>query len=250
MKPLIILLALFLSACTFEQGEAPMTLDLQQKSASGFITPGTDEVVHFQLPYFLDPDGNKDPGTYVVQLSLQDPNAVGAGFRIEAKAEITWSVSGNSIRRIVDCVNGMSVSGVAEGVDVRIFDDSTIGVGSPDPYFVSLSVSKGNRASIQQPPFYTLPIDIIAPSSFISTEIPQNIGAISVRVDVGPVDAGDPIGEFDLEVLQQYGGGTLKAYSPKSGWVPLAPATREIAIAAAAALTDNAYFQITLGIDG
>lgn len=244
----LVLLTALLSACTYEQGEESM--ELQQRSASGFITPGTDKQVHFQLPYFLDPDGNKDPGSYVVQLSLQDPNPVASGYRIEAKAEITWSVSGNSIRRVVDCVNGMSISGVAEGVAVTIYDDSSIGVGSPEDYLVSLSVSKGNRASIQQPPFYTLPIDIIAPGGFIATDIPQDIGAISARVDIGPVDAGDPIGEFDLEVLQQYAGGTLKAYSPKTGWVPLAPATRQIAIAAAAALGDSAYFSIVLGIDG
>jgi hypothetical protein len=52
-----------------------------------------------------------------------------------------------------------------------------------------------------------------------------------------------------MEVLQQYSGGTLKAYSPKAGWVPLAPATRQIAIAIDPALVSS-YYQIVLGIDG
>lgn len=226
-----------------------MDIELQQRSRSGTLIPGSDQRVNFQLPFFLNPEGKKDPGSYVVQLSINDPNPVAANFRVEAKAEIIWSVSGNSIRRTVDCVNGMSVAGVAEGVSVNVYDDSSIGGGSPEPYIVSIQVAKGSRASIQQPPYYTMPLNSITAGSFIATDIPQNIGAISARVDIGPEDAGDNISEFDLEVLQQYGGGTLKAYSPKAGWVPLAPATRQISIVSGPAAV-NAYFQIVLGIDG
>jgi hypothetical protein len=223
--------------------------ELQLRAKSGQLVPGSSQRLNFQLPFFLNPAGKVDPGSYVVQLSLDDPNPAGGPFRVEAKAEIIWSVSGNGIRRVVDCVNGMSISGVAEGVAVSIFDTSTVGGGNPLPYQVSVQVSKGNRASIQQPPFYTLPVNIIAPSSFIATEIPQGIGAISARVDIAPVTVGGVIPEFGLEVLQQYGGGTLKAYQPRVGWVPLAPAARTISVVSAA-LADSTYISIVLGIDG
>lgn len=251
----LFLAAFIMNACLAEtqadeqNGKLANMSNLQQRSKAGSLMPGSAQKLNFQLPYFLDQYGEVDPGSYVVQLSLADPNPVAANFRIEAKAEIVWSVSGNGIRRVVDCVNGMSISGVAEGVAVSVYDNSTIGGGSPVPYQVAIQVAKGNRASIQQPPFYTLPINILPPSSFISTDIPQDIGAISARIDIAPVTVGQPIGQYDIEALQQYGGGTLKAYDPRVGWIPLAPAARQISMVSSVAAS-NAYFQIVLGIDG
>ena len=249
----ILFLACILVGCTYDTsdvGEDDMSV-FQQRAKFGNLTPGAGGKVNFQLAHFLDPNtGKPDPGAYTLQFGISDPNTPGGPFRVEAKAEINWAVGGNSVRRVVDCVNGMTITGVAEGVSVNIYDVSFVGGGSPLPYQVTVQVTKGVRPNVGKPPIYSLPIDILPPNSSASKDLPDNIGATSVMVTVAPVTVGAAIGAYDVIVAQQYGGGTLNAYDPRqTDFNPLVPATKSIAIVSSAAAA-NMYYKIILGIDG
>lgn len=247
-------------ACTSEvidsPEEDPMGLtplqkqNLQQRSKTGLITPGTSQKVGFQLPEFLDPSGHPDYGNYTCQFNLDDPNT--ASVDVLSRAEIIWKVSGNDVRRVIDVSNGASITGTAEGVSISVFDASSNILVTPKPYTVSLQVVKGSRPSIQQPPTYTTPVGLNAGAGDIQTvAIPQNIGAVSVSVVVYPFLAGTAIGAYDVRVAQISATGTLKkVYDPRQDqWVPLASGVTSIVIGSSLAAPQFDY-QVTFGIDG
>lgn len=253
MKHLIVVLCLILglTSCTFETESDMSKKLLQQRSRSGSLTPGGKQRINFQLPHFMNEQGYPDPGNYTVQFSIVDPNNLSfSGDFVRARAEIVWSVSGNSVRRIVDCTDGMSVSGTAEGVAVYISDDSNITFSSVKPYAVSLQVAKGVRPAIQQPPVYSLGIVNLDPDSSIDIPIPLNIGAVSVAVAVTPTAIGTAIPDYSLRVQQISGTTIRKMYDPRQEfWVPLAGGSNKIGLQTGPSAPAT-EFQITLGIDG
>lgn len=120
-----------------------------------------------------------ESGTYTVQFGFQAPTAVGA-LGTQALADITWFTEGNAITRRVDVANGVSVTGVGQGVTVTIYDNSNSG---GEEYSVSCSVAKGARPSQDRPP--TLQTTNYADGSGIETvdiQIPQGVGVISALV--------------------------------------------------------------------
>ena len=226
---------------------------IQQRSKTGQLTIGGTQKVNFQLPHFLDRLGHPDPGNYTLQFGLEDPNNPSVASAItQPRAEIYWVVGGNQVRRVVDVNNGISISGVAEGVSVSIYDDSVIGgPGTRDPYTVNMQVAKGSRPSVQQPPTYSLREQISAGGGAVENiSFPKNIGAISVYVAVAPFFAGAAIGAYDIEVIQTVSGAFIKHYDPRqSDWVPLGASADGIQLKTSAACPPF-YYQVTVGIDG
>lgn len=139
-----------------------------------------------------------EAGQYTVQFFVETiSGANAAAWAQNTLAEITWSVKGNSVRRLVSVTDGLSVSGVAQGVRVRILDQSVV-VGVPglkQSYGFSIQVSKGARASVEQPPtLQMLQSDkgianfgqylfACPPGGTIDIAIPDNIGAISFNLE-------------------------------------------------------------------
>lgn len=211
-----------------------------------------------------------DPGNYTVQFSTEAKNVAGvSGRKSTPKARIQWSVEGGTIDRIINVVNGVSISGVAQGVRVEIYDATPSGSGflpGFDPsYLVACQVVKGIRANVEQPPQLILDNDdlgtmnagfitVPANSSSNAYEIPFNAGPVSVNVTVSP----NPyttlafIPEDSVLVRQRSGTGagvSVKLYDPRDmGFVPLAPAASAIQIR-----NNNAFdvdCHISFGIDG
>lgn len=252
----VLCLILGLANCTYEtnSSEDEMIANTQQRSASGELTPGVDtQKVKMQVaPYFVNEVGERDAGNYTVQLNFADPNELAfSGDYIQARAEIVWSVAGNSVRRVVDCTDGMSITGTAEGVIVTIFDDSNITFSSVVPYSVGVQVAKGSRPSIQQPPVYSLgQIILLNPDSSTEILIPQNIGAVSMAVAFNPSTIDTPIPENSLRVQQKSGTTIRKTYDPRQEfWVPLIGGVDRIGLVTGPT-APAMEFQITLGIDG
>jgi hypothetical protein len=253
------------AACTYETVESQPTdedtmglpaitkANLQQRSKTGQLTPGSTGKIGFQLPEFLTPDGKPDPGNYTLQFGVDDPNtsATVDGY-VLTRAEIIWKVSGNDVRRVVDCANGVSVTGAAEGVSVSVFDETNGPRANSRPYVVSLQVVKGTRPSIQQPPVYSTAEAVLAGAgAFVDINIPANIGAVSVSVVVAPVNVGVAIGAYDIEVIQF--APTLtgrKRYDPRQDqWVPLVGGASLIEIQTSVACPPFRY-QVSFGVDG
>lgn len=249
-----------LVGCTYDvqNSEDEMTTPrfAQQLSKRGNLNPGggLNSQVSFQLPHIVNQDtGVADPGNYTLQFNVSDPNTgLNAGDFVRARAEIIWMAGGNSVRRVVNCGNGVSVSGTCEGVVVNIYDDSVTTFGSSFvPYTVAVSLAKGSRPSIQQPPTFSQPPFLLAPGASPSFTIPADAGAVSVFVSVAPELPGGSIGAYQVLVKHLGLTSVAKSYDPRqTDWVPLAPGTNRVQILLDAALTTNVLTQITYGIDG
>lgn len=214
-------------------------------------TGNVDRFLQFQANF-------EKPGAYTVQFAVTPPdfqtNFAAPGFGIyTAIAEISWRVEGGDVRRVVSVANGVSVSGVGQGVKVAIRDTTTFGA-PPRDYTVFAQVAPGTRPSVQQPPtllgFPTFQT-INAGGGTATINIPANAGVISSEVSIGPVAiAGFPV--IGVLVIQKNGGGQiLKEYDPtvESGFVPVAPGCTQIDIVNQNA-ANNYRIQVTFGIDG
>lgn len=254
----LFLAAFIMNGCLTEiqdeqNGKLANMSNLQQRSKFGQLTPGggQNQRVNFQLPHFLDEDQYPDPGNYTVQFNVTDPNDLNfSGDFVLPRAEIVWSVGGNSIRRVIDCTDGASLSGTAEGVAVNVYDDSNITFSPVVPYVVSIQVAKGTRPAIQQPPTYSLPITLLGVDAQVEVLIPSDIGAISLAAVVVPSTIGTPIPDYSIRVQQSSGTTIRKMYDPRQEfWVPLIAGVDRIQLTSGPTAPATEW-QLTLGIDG
>lgn len=218
-------------------------------SQSGQLTPGSSQsAVSLQAQFPLI-------GAYTVQLNIEDPNAslVVANEVVRAQAEIQWSVKGNTVTRLVDCVNGLSITGEAEAVSVRVVDRSIVTIANKQPYVVSINVAPGTRPSVQQPPVFSADRQRLD-GGLASGGVVVPAGAISAQINVSGVLVGQPIVDADYFIVRQIanGGLVLKSFSPfrYDGWIPLAAGCTTIRFEQSALVVDNWYWFTSFGIDG
>lgn len=196
-----------------------------------------------------------DPGSYTVQFDMIDNSTV---LQARAKALVLWSVGGVEVSRQINVHSGASISGVGQGVRVIVTDDSKIFGGFDNyDYNVAITVSKGTRADIEQPPTLsvialpeTSTSNIILAATSVDIDLPPNVGAISVNVAVGSAD-GSVIADQQVQVLQRNdsAGQILSMQDPRMWpWIPLLPAARQLRIINRTAVSIR--YAVTLGIDG
>jgi hypothetical protein len=241
-------------------------------SASGELVTGGGDGAGVNLQAVFPNAGN-----YTLQFSVQR----GDTYIVRPTAEITWSVQGNSVNRLVSIGNGLSISGQAEGVSVRIYDSLTENLGFDHwlglPYLVSMQVVPGTRPNVGQPPTYS-PVSYIEENyndASIETHdigytlaqvlknrpikilIPENAGAISFLAHFiwnAPI-AGDEPDEFipnhHILINQMTGAGyVLATYGHKDaiGFIPLIPGCTQIQIVNRSLMDVRTSF--LFGIDG
>jgi hypothetical protein len=219
-------------------------------SASGTLRrEEPDRIVSLQANF-------KSAEQYTLQFSIEYPEVpAGATGTTETKAiaEIAWSVAGNTIYRMVTISNGMSISGVGQGVQVRIYD-ATDPTGDPSSegweYKVSVQVSPGVRASDSIPPLFypRLALKTNVPAGItLPYDVDQKMGAKSVFVSPQWAVAGS-----GTIIMSGNGGAVTIAQYPlvePGQWLPIAPGTDQILVynrAGSSALS----FTIMYGIDG
>lgn len=252
---LLLCLILGLAGCTVPVENSDMDpsdyINKAGWSATGTLMPGTtdeSEGVGLQVQ-FAD-----NPGAYTIQFNITQPNTLlQVDEFIRVRALVVWSVEGNSVRRIIDVVNGTSISGTAQAVDVSVYDDSNIVSTDVVPYTVSVQTAPGTRPSVQQPPNYTIGSISMTDTDNQSFDVPIEVGAISASVTVSPNNVGEPVAENEIIVFQvSESGAILKAYDPRvSQWVPLASGCRRLDIVTnIAAAPGGVLVQATLGVDG
>jgi len=187
-------------------------LTTQNTYPVGILTgnAGTKDGFTFQV------DFDNEPGNYTIQFNVTNirPTRNGDGpGNITPTAEVIWSVEGNSVRRLVSVVNGTSITGIGQGIRVRVFDETDPGdTTAQQSYTVSVQVTRGSRPSIQQPPtygqYYTDSQGNVLFSSIVVLaggasiiQVPQNIGAVSVWITA--YYPGQSFTDADLYVLQE-----------------------------------------------
>lgn len=216
------------------------------------ITPsptGTTKEVRFQTKFAT-------PGMHTLQFSVLDPNLTNLVNNeiIRAQALITWSLGGQNLLRRVDCVNGLSISGEAQSVDVKITDASVL-ANVPGrvllPYTVQVVASQGTRPAEEQPPQFTGQTVLLGPLGGAAIDVPE--GAISAWVFIAPQVLGAILIPSDHIVRQTTRGGiTLRAYSPLqvNGFIPLANGCTRLTFEQSALQPANVQYFTAFGIDG
>lgn len=192
-----------------------------------------------------------EAGAYTIQFSLTIPT-LGSARPPVCRAEVLWNVEGNSITRVFDVKDGTSITGVAQGARITLYDATpTSGIFVATDYVANAQIAKGPRVNNGIPVTYDLGTDVglLAAAGTVVVDIPQNIGANGVYVSVyadGPV----VIPNNSVRVQQRAGINSYRSYDPQVfQWVPLSPGVDKIAITNSLAAADLRY-KISLSIDG
>lgn len=187
--------------------------------------------------FTLQCDFQKRPDYYTVQFNIQQPSLadleVDEFLSLATLAELTWSVEGNSVRRLISVQNGGIISGCGQAVRVRVFDwsrFSKLGIvqeTSKFPYKVSCQVTKGTRPSAAIPPMLTQN-SLIEPGGEVfrgssesesllaglgnakTWQVPQNVGLKSLYVDA---DAPQAFDRTDFQIIQLITPGVPNAWT-------------------------------------
>jgi hypothetical protein len=168
---------------------------------------------------------------YTVQLGLNTGDSDGRPF--QAQAEVTWSINGTPIRRVVSVSQGCSISGVTESVDVRMYD-ATPEFGedqTPFQYVGLINVAPGPRAATTLPPFLRIfpAMMELQKNTDFTVDVPENSGVIGVRLSYKSVGTTAP-----TAVFQDTNGTVFDEYDVVTGensiFVPLASGTTQVRI--------------------
>lgn len=214
---------------------------------SGTLTPGNQgQAVSMQATF-------EEFSNYTVQFNLTGPDINPSSTLIrKAEAVVTWSIAGLFVSRRVSCVNGISITGTAEAVSVKVVDASLLLDAYPrDPYLVSIQATKGTRPSIQQPPTLDTPSVSLDAGPVVSGDIliPQDAGAVSLFTTVTAASALTP--EQVTVLIRNQGGIVLREYSPlvNTSWVPLPAGATKLRLRSGV-LAPVTNWAMTFGIDG
>lgn len=167
-------------------------------------------------------------------------------------AEIKWRIGDAILRRVVNAVDGMAITGIGESVEVTVIDRSFSNFyNSPVQYEMWIGVDPGSRRPDKRP---TLALPGNQSFKFVvgsmgssgKLTIPEDSGVDSVYVSVS---SDEPIPDQAAQVQVYDQGGSLQLVAdPRIGWVALTPGATEI-------MLDNnsdceQIFTVTFGVDG
>jgi hypothetical protein len=177
------------------------------------------------------------PGYYTIQFAADTSQfRAKLGGSANLVADITWSTAGNQIVRRISPVNGMSISGLGEGVQVRAYTNVQLN----EPLEVILTMTEGSRPTNVQPPTYqpygSAGLSIPA-SNAIDVPIPLNVGAVAALMSVWD-DSGTPpkapltpgLVYFDQRNSIVAGHPVIINWTEPMKWVPLATGADQIHI--------------------
>lgn len=240
----------------------------------GGPTFGGDPGVNLQVDFYgykVDDLGHTktDPrqrpaSIYTVEINVDtlriprnDPDLLASPHvHVNPIATIDFSTEGNTVRREVSCVNGVSISGVCDHINVLVRDFSTdsaldaVAPGTDLSYTVAILVTPGTRPARHSPPYLATSVSgslaaaTVAGGGTTLIAIPPDAGAITICA----FSNGDGI-----PVIEQrdFGGAVLAAYDPSfPEFVPLIPQAQSIALRNTGAALTNEQMTVIFGIDG
>lgn len=200
--------------------------------------------------------------TYTVQFSIIPPAPIPSfGQTVNTLAIVRWKVQGQQMQRVVSVVNGTSISGLAEAVDVQVADYSgfmTNAFGGPvNPpgrsYKVAASLTKGIRAATLVPPSLALSPGAVVPGVGLANfPVPPDAGVNCFYVT--SVSQGNTTIDLQDIIVSQFYGSTnnFAASYPLAvdgnGWTPLFPGATNLSITTRDAA--GTFMNVIWGIDG
>jgi len=251
------------NACTFEvieEDDMATPINIRGWSKSGNLFTGHD------------PRATTPPSALSMQADLNQEDSVTTQFNLEAdpgiitntRAEIVSSVKGQSVRRLVTVVDGMSITTRGKSITVKVRDFTDPSLSDGQKYSVNILSTLGVRAGSKQPPIlipltYFDPLGVetvinaaisIASGTTVTLDIPNDAGICMVHTTVWVDSAGVAIPAQSLFVSHENNTTVMKYYDPFSfpDWVPLAPNSNILRLSNSSGFI--AYYQVTFGIDG
>ncbi len=225
---------------------------------------GSGEMLSMQANFATSVLG---PGDWTLEFNLLQGRQADTVYA--AEAEITWSVAGNFVRRVIDVKSGATISGVAEAVSVKVkdrgqylgplipwpgppvpFDPATMIRPEMLAYVASVQATKGTRAGWEQPPVLSGPVlaSIAGGGASPIIPIPQNCGVVAYYFRAGN-STGAAFDPTAVVVNQQNAIGIdVSANILGHGWLPISNNTRSIQIRNGSAVSIQPA--IMWGIDG
>lgn len=220
-------------------------------SATNFVpVPPPDKQVALQQVF-------DKAGAYTVQFDVQPPTPAPTR-QPRCTARIDWSVAGNTITRFVDVANGVSISGIAEGVVVTVVDTTPFrNLSAAFDYTVKISVAPGTRpynpgVPLSPDSVYTGGVAFGAP---VTMQIPQNRGINCFAIIPGDFIVGGVQTAYGYAngsfYVRDGAGNILINPHPLGGeiqWIPLPPGA--VDILATIFIAGSLNFSILYGVDG
>ncbi len=201
------------------------------------------------------------PEYYTVQFNVTRI----AGLVQKTFAKVYWHIDGVPIVRIMNVLDGGSISGIAQAVEVEVTDSSAVGggVGTLE-YSVFITVGKGTRPTNSAPPVLQgfgvvggTPVSIVPTTAALATDIPDDAGVTACWLGVTAQNSADAPIEND-EILVAFFSGPLgtgirvgiTSYEGCNKWIPVPPGARSVSVlnnrAAGNILVDDTIW----GVDG
>lgn len=234
----------------------------------GFSYPGTLRIggaafggppsVRMQVGFYDPRDERQRPaGLYSVQFNVDTSKIADPKYKkVNPVATVRWSVEGNTIQRRLSVVNGTTVTGVCDAVEVVIVDETDDVVGPVPPgtaldYDVTISVVPYPRPSSGSPPILrgnVIPITVAGGAGPVAVPVPDDAGVNSVMVLTAASVGAIPT------VSQQHGTlpDTFATWTPEGAgrFVPLLPQAGRISLDNLGAPATTVDFTVLFGIDG
>lgn len=200
--------------------------------------------------------------TFTVQFGIGRNGTAGVVER--PQAEVTWSVAGQQIVRRFDVLEGTSISGLAEGVTVRLYDQGGLTGTINASYLGTIAVARGQRAGTMRPSLnamgWTPSVGPFVDGSIVSvpggggtayTIIPAGVGAQEFIYGITPVVAGTPLNSSLVTVrVEDDGAGPYSSYADAHGrWLPIGYAGRRLFFQNNN-VGNDALLSVVYGIDG
>jgi hypothetical protein len=286
MKTLWLVLALGLSGCVLEVEDKDMTQGNPQYAKSGgwsnsavLRNNGSDNM-GLAVNFLAGRTNNETPSkNYTVQFSVGNttvPPSAGPppsqggqpiDTLINPVAEISWSVEGNTIRRVVSVTNGAAVTGVGQGVKIVVTDQtlqSSLAIDGAALYRVDITVAPGSRPSENQPATFnprlatgTSTIDVPpgGPATGVAIDIPINAGVISTFVTAVPNDFSAIPQNTAIVSMLNNSNVLIRNYDPNefTGFVPVTATCARLLLINNMPVgpgVPTLNFAVTFGIDG
>lgn len=202
------------------------------------------------------------PSYYTVQFELTLVDAPGRTVNgLKALAEVTWTVKGNPVRRLISVYSGTVISGGGEYVNVNLVDDSEPGALQGATYNATINLALGARPSTGMPPtLFSRAVSVLSGSTYppytlpaggaIAIAVPQNAGVNQVLIDA--VQSAGSVAELPNDIIISHNAGAvlMQRYNLSSGsrFIPLAPGSTTVSLNSRSAVD----YQITpiWGVEG
>lgn len=229
--------------------------------SGGFSFPGTLRVggaaqggspsVRMQVGFFDPRDGRQRPaGLYTVQFNVDVLGVPDPLFRyLNPTATVRWSVEGNTIQRRLSVVNGTSITGACDAVEVVVVDETDF-LPPPVPldYQVTISVTPFPRASYGAPPVLrgtSTPVSVAGGAAPVLIPVPFDAGADSVLVSAVSTGGGVPVvSQEDTNTVP------VASWIPDGRFFPLFPQAGNISLGNSGPALSNVDYSVLFGVDG